>query len=94
VPDEPKSPDARAEVLVKAYAAHVAEVRNFRQMLSYKSHRGCALAAAAFLDERLRKLLLASLTLQSENLSKLLSCPSGMKSRTIIAACVTVPKPT
>jgi hypothetical protein len=49
VPDEPKSLDAKAVVFIKAYAPHVAEVRNFRQMLSYESHRGCALAAAAFL---------------------------------------------
>jgi hypothetical protein len=58
MPDEFESLDPKAVALVRAYSGHVAEVRNFRQMLSYESHRGCALAAAAFLDERLRKLLL------------------------------------
>jgi hypothetical protein len=86
VPDEPKSPDATAEVLVKAYAAHVAEVRNFRQMLSYESHRGCALAAAAFLDERLRKLLLASLTEECGNLLLGAYAPLGTFSGRILAA--------
>ena len=37
------------------------EVREFRRMLDHESHRGCALAAAAFLDERLKQLLRASL---------------------------------
>lgn len=36
------------------------EVRDFRRMLSYESDRGCALAGAAFLDERLKQLLNAS----------------------------------
>jgi hypothetical protein len=68
MPDEFESLDPKAVAFVRAYSGHVAEVRNFRQMLSYESHRGCALAAAAFLDERLRKLLLASLTEECGNL--------------------------
>lgn len=68
MPNEPENLDPNAVAFVEAYSSHVAEVRNFRQMLSYESHRGCALAAAAFLDERLRKLLLASLTEECGNL--------------------------
>lgn len=48
------------EKVAEQFANRFAEVREFRRMLTYESHRGCALAAAAFLDERLKQLLQAS----------------------------------
>jgi DNA-binding MltR family transcriptional regulator len=47
------------EAALKNLHSRFHEVREFRRMLDYGSHRGCALAAAAFLDERLKQLLSA-----------------------------------
>jgi hypothetical protein len=46
--------------VVEQFMRRFAEVRDFRRMVDYESRRGCALAAAAFLDERLKPLLNAS----------------------------------
>jgi hypothetical protein len=51
---------AELEAALKNFHSRFHEVREFRRMLDYESHRGCALAAAAFLDERLKQLLGAS----------------------------------
>ena len=48
------------ETVEEQFMRRFAEVRDFRRMLDYESHRGCGLAAAAFLDERLKQLLNAS----------------------------------
>jgi hypothetical protein len=48
---------AELEAALTNFHSRFHEVREFRRMLDYESHRGCALAAAAFLDERLKQLL-------------------------------------
>jgi len=78
---------AELEAALKNFHSRFHEVREFRRMLDYESHRGCALAAAAFLDERLRQLLCASFVPDCvEELLEGATAPLGTFSARILAA--------
>jgi hypothetical protein len=50
-----------SEAVLKSLQSRFKVMREFRRMLGYESHRGCALASAAFLDDKLKPLLSACL---------------------------------